>query len=173
MTPKSRTSGSVSRPAQPEPAQSVPAPFELEDFLPYRLSVLANLVSQGLAGRYRARYAIGVTEWRILAVLGRFPGLTASEVSERTAMDKVGISRGVKSLTAKGLLQRRTDAGDRRRQRLFITAGRGQRVLSEIIPTARRYEQLLLQPLSVVELAALSDLLAKLRSRAESLDSGS
>jgi DNA-binding MarR family transcriptional regulator len=106
-------------------------------------------------------------------VLGRFPGLTASEVTERTAMDKVGISRGVKSLTAKGLLQRRTDAGDRRRQRLFITAGRGQRVLSEIIPTARRYEQLLLQPLSVVELAALSDLLAKLRSRAESLDSGS
>jgi DNA-binding MarR family transcriptional regulator len=133
--------------------------------------VLANLVSQGLAGRYRARYAIGVTEWRILAVLGRFPGLTASEVSERTAMDKVGISRGVKSLTAKGLLQRRTDAGDRRRQRLFITAGRGQRVLSEIIPTARDYEQRLLQVLTGSEWTAFSNALDKLRERAKVLGS--
>jgi DNA-binding MarR family transcriptional regulator len=147
--------------------------FELEQFLPYRLSVLTNTVSQGIARSYRERHDIGVTEWRILAVLGRFPGLTASEVTERTAMDKVAISRGVKSLTAKGLLERRTDTGDRRRQRLFITAAKGRRVLDEVIPMARRYEQLLLQPLSVAELATLSALLAKLRSRAESLDSGS
>jgi DNA-binding MarR family transcriptional regulator len=147
--------------------------FELEQFLPYRLSVLTNTVSQGIARSYRERHDIGVTEWRILAVLGRFPGLTASEVTERTAMDKVAISRGVKSLTAKGLLERRTDTGDRRRQRLFITAAKGRRVLDEVIPMARRYEQLLLQPLSAAELATLSALLAKLRSRAESLDSGS
>jgi DNA-binding MarR family transcriptional regulator len=147
--------------------------FELEQFIPYRLSVLTNTVSQGIARSYRERHDISVTEWRILAVLGRFPGLTASQVTERTAMDKVAISRGVKSLMAKGLLERRTDAGDRRRQRLFITVKKGRQVLGEIIPRARRYEQLLLQPLSVAELATLSDLLAKLRSRAESLDSGS
>ena len=171
MTPKSRKAGSLSRPAQPDPAQPVPATFELEDFLPYRLSVLANRVSQGLAGRYRARHAIGVTEWRILAVLGRFPGLTASEVSERTAMDKVGISRGVKSLTANGLLQRRTDSGDRRRQRLFITAGRGQRVLSEIIPMARDYERRLLQVLTDSEWTAFSNALGQLQEQAKVLDS--
>ena len=63
--------------------------FELENFLPYRLSVLTNTISQGIAAAYRDRYGISVTEWRILAVLGRFPGLTASEVVEKTAMDKV------------------------------------------------------------------------------------
>jgi DNA-binding MarR family transcriptional regulator len=147
--------------------------IELEQFLPYRLSVLANTVSQGIARGYRQRHDISVTEWRILAVLGRFPGLTASEVTEHTAMDKVAISRGVKSLTEKGLLERRTDAGDRRRQRLFITPGKGRRVLDEVIPMARDYERQLLQPLSAAERATLSDLLARLQSRAESLDSGS
>lgn len=145
--------------------------FELEQFLPYRLSVLTNTVSRGIARSYRERHDISVTEWRILAVLGRFPGLSASEVTERTAMDKVAISRGVKSLTEKGLLERRADAGDRRRRRLFITPGKGRRVLDKVIPMARDYERQLLQPLSVAERATLSDLLAKLQSRAESLDS--
>jgi DNA-binding MarR family transcriptional regulator len=145
------------------------AQFELEQFLPYRLSVLTNTVSQGIARSYRDRYDISVTEWRILAVLGRFPGLTASEVTERTAMDKVTISRGVKALMAKGLLERRTDAGDRRRQRLFITAGKGQRVLNEVIPRARRYERQLLRMLSDGELAALSATLHKLQQQAEKL----
>ena len=147
--------------------------IELEQFLPYRLSVLANTVSQGIARGYRQRHDISVTEWRIMAVLGRFAGLTASEVTERTAMDKVAISRGVKSLAEKGLLERRIDPGDRRRQRLFITPGKGRRMLDGVIPMAHDYERQLLQPLSAAERATLSDLLAKLQSRAESLDSRS
>jgi DNA-binding MarR family transcriptional regulator len=155
----------------PKPAAADPGPaeFELERFLPYRLSVLTNTVSQGIAHGYRERHGIGVTEWRILAVLGRFPGLTASEVVARTAMDKVAISRGVKALMARGLLQRRTDHGDRRRQRLFITSGRGAEVLHQIIPQARRYEQRLLQSLTPEDRAAFSRILAKLQQQAESL----
>ena len=72
--------------------------FELEHFLPYRLSLLANTVSQGIAAGYRDAHGISVTEWRILAVLGRYPGLAAFELAERTAMDKVAIHRAVKSL---------------------------------------------------------------------------
>jgi DNA-binding MarR family transcriptional regulator len=155
----------------PKPAAADPGPagFELERFLPYRLSVLTNTVSQGIARGYRERHGIGVTEWRILAVLGRFPGLTASEVVARTAMDKVAISRGVKALTARGLLQRRTDHGDRRRQRLFITPGAGTDVLHQIIPQARRYEQALLQSLAPEEQAALSNILTKLQEHAETM----
>ena len=151
------------------PAGFEPSGFELERFLPYRLSVLTNTVSQGIARGYRDRHGISITEWRILAVLGRFPGLTASEVVARTAMDKVAISRGVKSLMERGLLERRTDRGDRRRQRLFITADAGTRVLHQIIPQARRYEQALLQSLTPEERTALSSILTKLQHQAESL----
>ena len=146
-----------------------PAEFDLENFLPYRLSVLTNTISAGLARRYRESHPLSVTEWRILAVLGRFPGLVASEVCARTAMDKVAISRGVRSLVGKRLLERRTDPGDRRRQRLFIAPGAGERVLEEVVPEALLYERTLLQSLDAGELEALSAILEKLLRQSEKL----
>ena len=144
--------------------------FDLEQFLPYRLSVLTNTVSQGIARSYRGRFDLSVTEWRILAVLGRFPGLTAREVTERTAMDKVSISRAVSSLEQKELLQRKTDAGDRRRQQLFVTPGRGREVIGQVIPEARRYEEALASTLSAEEISTLSNLIEKLQHRARELN---
>ena len=70
-----------------------PTQFRLEDYVPYRLSLLSNTVSQGIAHRYQQDHDVSVTEWRVIVVLGRYPGSTASEVVERTAMDKVTISR--------------------------------------------------------------------------------
>jgi len=144
--------------------------FELEHFLPYRLSLLTNTVSDGIARSYRDKYEISVTQWRILAVLGRYPGLTASEIVERTAMDKVAISRAVKNLVDKSLLQRKTDPVDRRRMRLYSTPGRGKRMLSEIIPLARQYEARLLNALSNEEQQAISRAIQKLQIQARSLN---
>ena len=122
--------------------------FELENFLPYRLSVLTNTISQGIAAAYRDRFDINITEWRVLAVIGHYPGLTASDVVERTAMDKVAISRAVKSMEEKTLLERIPDDKDRRRNRLFLTPGKGRQILAEIIPRAREFELRLLASLS-------------------------
>jgi DNA-binding MarR family transcriptional regulator len=143
-----------------------PPGFELEHFLPYRLSLLTNTVSDGIAQSYRDQHDISVTEWRILAVLGRFPGLTASEVVDLTAMDKVAISRAVKSLMVKNLLHRQTDPQDRRRRRLFITPRQGEKVLRDVIPLAQNYQYHLLEALDSQELKALTRALDKLLTRA-------
>ena len=58
--------------------------LELEKFLPYRLSVLSNTVSQAIAREYEDRFQLSITEWRVVAVLGRYDGLSAREVAERT-----------------------------------------------------------------------------------------
>lgn len=146
-----------------------PTEFRLEDYLPYRLSLLSNTVSQGIAGRYQQHHDISVTEWRVIVVLGRFPGSTASEVVERTAMDKVTVSRAVKGLVEKGFLQRRTDPRDRRRLRLYLTRGRGKRVLESIVPMAGAYESELLDSLSAGDQEHLNALLQKLQHAAEDL----
>lgn len=146
-----------------------PTEFRLEDYLPYRLSLLSNTVSQGIAHRYQQDHDVSVTEWRVVVVLGRFPGLTASEVVERTAMDKVSISRAVHSLIEKGFLQRQTDRSDRRRMRLYLTRGRGKKVLESIVPLASAYETELLKSLDEGERSALLALLEKLQSGAEAL----
>ena len=72
--------------------------LDLEHFLPYRLSVLSNRISQDMASLYAERFNLSITEWRIIAILGRYPDLSANEVAERTAMDKVAVSRAVASL---------------------------------------------------------------------------
>lgn len=165
-----QTAATTRAPTAPASDISVnPTEFRLEDYLPYRLSLLSNTVSQGIAHRYQRDHEISVTEWRVIVMLGRFPGSTASEVVDRTAMDKVSISRGVRSLEEKGFLQRRTDAEDRRRQRLFLTRGRGKRVLESIVPMAAAYERELLGALDESEWATLDGLLARLQASAQAL----
>ena len=41
----------------------------LENILPYRLSVLTNLVSSAIASAYRERFGLSIPEWRVVAVL--------------------------------------------------------------------------------------------------------
>src|SRR5690625_7768560 len=83
--------------------------LKLEKFLPYQLSVLSNLMSHGIALTYEERFELSVTEWRVIALLGRHPGITATEVARRAAMDKVAVSRAVARLPAAGRDQGNAD----------------------------------------------------------------
>jgi DNA-binding MarR family transcriptional regulator len=136
-------------------------PIELERFLPYRLSLLSNRVSQAIARDYERRFDLSVTEWRILAVLARFDALSAREVAERTAMDKVAVSRALMRLVGRGLVSRRWHGGDKRRSVLRLSA-RGWRVHDAVAPLALQHERDLLTRLSVAERAALARILDKL-----------
>jgi DNA-binding MarR family transcriptional regulator len=142
-------------------APTIPAPLELERFLPYRLSVLSNTISAAIARDYGERFGLAVTEWRVLAVLGRYDGLSAVEVAERTAMDKVAVSRAVNSLLKSGRIKRDTHADDRRRSVLTLSA-KGRKVYDEVAPTALRYERELLSVLDREERAWLERILGKL-----------
>jgi DNA-binding MarR family transcriptional regulator len=147
------------------------AVFALEHFLPYRLSVLMNTMSRAFARRYGEQFGLSIPEWRVMAVLGRFAPLSAGEVAERTAMDKVRVSRAVAKLMKSGLVDRATDSGDRRRSALKLSRA-GRRVHEAIIPMARQIEAALLARLSPQERAALDVIVAKLMERAVALDRG-
>ena len=159
--PKAPAARAVAAPAPAAPAAQAHARLELDRFLPYRLSVLSNRVSQTIAGAYARRFGIGVTEWRVIAVLGRYPALSANQVAARTAMDKVAVSRAVAGLLEAGLLRRRAHGADRRRSVLELSA-RGYRVYDEVAPLALAYERRLLAGLDPADRAALHHLLDKL-----------
>ena len=149
------------------------ARFVLEEFLPYRLSLLSNTVSQGISTAYRKQFGLSVTEWRVIAVLGRFPGRTASEIMQRTAMDKVAISRAVNRLLEKGLLERSPHSEDRRRMPLKLAEHKGRALFDEVVPMALDYERQFLSALTTDELARFRRMLAKLQAGAESLNEAS
>src|SRR5690625_1842919 len=111
--------------------------LKLEKFLPYQLSVLSNLLSHGIALTYAERFDLSVTECRVIAILGRHPGITATEVARRAAMDKVAVSRAVSRLLAADRLQRKEDRSDGRARRLFLSPA-GLHIHDTIVPAADR-----------------------------------
>src|SRR5688572_29744511 len=152
-------------------AKRKPSPAELlilEDFLPYRLSILSNRVSRAIAARYAETFDLTIPEWRIIAVLGRRPGLTAKEVAEATEMDKVAVSRAVAKLVAARRIAVRADAEDARRQILSLTS-QGESVHARIAPIALESEQRLLAPLTAREREQLDALIKRLLKASKTL----
>ncbi len=140
------------------------ASLELADFLPYRLSVLANRVSRELSGLYAERFGIAIPEWRVIAVLGQSEDVSADFVCAQTDMDKVTVSRAVARLIEKRYVRRRSLPEDRRCSMLNLTAA-GRRIYAEIVPLARDYERGLLDALSAAERTALEHALGALEAR--------
>jgi DNA-binding MarR family transcriptional regulator len=152
-------------------AKRKPTPADLlvlEDFLPYRLSILSNRVSRAIAARYAKTFDLTIPEWRIIAVLGRRPGLTAKEIAEATEMDKVAVSRAVARLVSAKRIQTRADVEDARRQILQLTA-QGESVHARIAPIALATEEKLLGALDARERRELDALLHRLLVAARDL----
>jgi DNA-binding MarR family transcriptional regulator len=166
-----RSARRLAAPATPAPAGIDGTPLGrlvLERFIPYRLSVLTNTVSRDVARMYHERFGLSIPEWRVMAVLGRFEPLSANEVAQRTAMDKVRVSRAVARMLRADLVGRTTDKADRRRSALRLTP-RGIAIYRQIIPMALSVEADLLAALSSQERTALDRLIAKLQARAEEI----
>ncbi|MBK8544123.1 MAG: MarR family transcriptional regulator [Caulobacteraceae bacterium] len=152
-------------------AKRKPTPAELlvlEDFLPYRLSILSNRVSRAIAARYAEAFDLTIPEWRVIAVLGRRPGLTAKEIAEATEMDKVAVSRAVAKLVDSKRVAARADRKDARRQILSLTS-QGENVHARIAPIALESEQRLLASLDAHERDQLDTLLGRLLVTAKGL----
>ncbi|MEP5766617.1 MAG: MarR family winged helix-turn-helix transcriptional regulator [Halieaceae bacterium] len=142
--------------------------IKLEEFLPYRLSILSNTVSNAIADGYRGRFDLSIPDWRVMAVLARFPGSSAQDLVEWTQMDKVAVSRGVSRLLQRGLLLKNTADADRRRSELRLSA-EGEAIYGKIIPLARAYESQLLAAISSEHRDLLAEILADLQQAAEGL----
>jgi DNA-binding MarR family transcriptional regulator len=139
--------------------------LELDRFLPYRLSVLSNIVSTAISGAYEKRFGLTIPEWRVLAVLAAAPGLSAAEVAQRTAMDKVAVSRAVASLLRQRRIVRQMARADRRRSLLRLSSA-GRRVYARVVPVALAYERDLLEPLSAKDRAVVDSAIRILLGRA-------
>lgn len=149
-------------------ARTVAHKLDLDRFLPYRLSVLSNTVSSAIAREYSDRFGLSIPEWRVMAVLGGDPKLSARDVAERTAMDKVQVSRAVESLVRAQRVARTADPADGRIARLALTA-KGRAIYDEVVPLALHLEELFLRALKPDERRQFDTLMAKLARQAHLL----
>lgn len=147
------------------PSKAKPV-LQLSRFLPYRLSTLSNTVSEMVAQTYKDKFALSVTEWRIIAVLGESPGTSADEVSLKTQIEKSIISRALKKLLERHIVLREVDGRDRRRQRLRLSQI-GEDVYQQIVPELYQYEAALLECFSEAERQQFNSLMERLHEHAK------
>lgn len=88
------------------------------------------------------------------------PGV-ANQVAQRTAMDKVAVSRAVAKLLDTGRLLREFDEDDRRRSVLRLSEA-GYAIYDQIVPLALGFERQLLGDMDATERALLFRLLDRL-----------
>ncbi|HYH39849.1 MAG TPA: MarR family winged helix-turn-helix transcriptional regulator [Azospirillum sp.] len=161
----------TNEPVADDPVGSGDDALELGRFLPYRLSVVSNLVSKAFARRYEAAFGLSIPEWRVMAVLGRYAPASSADICARTAMDKAKVSRAVARLVAGGLVSRKDNPQDQR-QNVLTLSRKGQGVYRQIVPLARAMEREVLESLSADEVRQLDALLSKLHAKAEAMAPG-
>ncbi len=150
-------------------ARAVLGPLgRLEDFIPHKLAVVANRVSQSVGRLFEADFNIQMPEWRILMVLYAYGILVFNEVVERTSMDKARVSRAQRRLADLGMIVTTSDPSDRRKLILALTP-RGRKMCADILPKAAEREQWFLTVLTHAEHRQLDLILDKLMQRSQEL----
>ena len=142
--------------------------MQLQQFLPYRLAVLAEAVSRSMAAVYRQRFDLSRDEWRLLAALAESGRIQAAEAAQTTTLDKMQASRALRSLESRGLVARQTDETDRRHVIVQLLPA-GRTLLRQLAPMVLAREAYLLEALDADERAVLDRALAKLLQRARAL----
>ncbi len=139
--------------------------LRLDDFLPYRLSIASNTVSDVIATAYRALFGLNIAEWRLVAILAERDGLSQLDLGTATRMDKVTVSRASASLAERGLVRRSPNLGDKRSHLLSLTT-EGHSLYQQVSPKALAFEDAILQDFKPAEVSQLKAMLERLQSAA-------
>jgi DNA-binding MarR family transcriptional regulator len=137
-------------------------PLRLDAFIPFRLSVTSNLVSETIASTYQALFGLTIPEWRLVAVIAETEGITQQQVGRRTRMDKVTVSRATIALVDRGLIERRPHISDRRSQSLHLTAS-GSDLYAAVSPKALELERRIFAGFDQKDVTAFSEMLLRVQ----------
>ena len=147
-----------------------PAPLKLEQFLPYRINVVASVVSQALSRVYAERYGIGVPEWRVLVTLGEYGTMTGKTVGAHSHMHKTKVSRAVALLERRKMVMRRTNRADLRESFLSLTPA-GRQIYDDLTPIALNFAKRLEDAIAPGDRPAFERAMQSLTERSATLTS--
>lgn len=117
---------------------TVREPIDFDSNLAYHLAVVSNLLNTAVTRQVAERHGVGLTAWRLLAVLGAYAPMYAKDVCRVTGIDKATVSRTIHRMVGEGLVERRADPHDRRLTVLRLSAA-GARLHDRITPLAKRF----------------------------------
>ena len=137
----------------------------LDDLPSVRLVRLAELVARSAIKMIEKRFGVKHTELRILTRLGGADGITTNELARQLDVDKGWISRSLRALEDRGLVQRIAHPTDTRAAYVRLTPA-GHELGRRMIPYSQAHNDRLLDGMNRAEVDRVLD---GLRVRAELL----
>lgn len=145
--------------------------LKLDNFLPYRLSIASNAVSDAVATAYRTLFGLRIPEWRLVAVLAEGGAMSQQALCGRTRMDKVTVSRAAIALADRGLIVRAANPDDQR-SHLLTLSDAGRTLYAQVAPKAIELERRVFAGFSAEEVAQLRAMLERIEGAAKALEDG-
>jgi DNA-binding MarR family transcriptional regulator len=161
--PRNLRSPTVSKDTQTEQV------LDLDRYVPALITFIANKLSRGATVLYQKRFAVNVTEWRILALLAIEPEISAARICHVIGFDKGPVSRTLTAMEERGLVAIKIDREDGRTYSISLTA-KGITKHDEVIAVALERERRLLNCLDKPERETLIELLRRVHSNLAAVD---
>lgn len=140
---------------------------EFGQSISYLIGAISNILSIGGSRFYRQHFGIGLSEWRLMWVLGIEPVMTARRASQIMGLDKAAVSRAIAGLERRGLLRSASDPADNR-QRFIRLSPAGADLYRKMIVVSRERQRRLLAPFSSEDQRNLANLLRRLHAHVAS-----
>src|SRR5437588_7149595 len=95
--------------------------LDLDRYVPALITFIANKLSRSATVLYQKRFAVNVTEWRILALLAIEPKISVARICYVIGFDKGPVSRTLKAMEERGLIAIKVDTEDGRTYSISLT----------------------------------------------------
>lgn len=145
---------------RPEGARTREEQVHLNDLIIYHFHLISNLWSLESGRIYRDKFKLKVPEVWTIHLVADAPGITVSEISSRSQMDKAAVSRAVAALWKHGMLIKADDPQDQRLVRLTLSE-KGQALHETLLPIREARQQRLEDVLSAEERKTLFEIFRK------------
>ena len=136
--------------------------IDLEQFLPYQLNQMANLISDDFARVYQQKYNLTIPQWRVLANLAQYGKSNAKDLCTQANMDKSTVSRAIKSLLQRGYVEAQLNQQDKRVTQVMLNEP-GNAIYKLIARDAQNWEGQLAEKFSKQQQVQLLNLLKELK----------
>ena len=131
-----------------------PSRLDLDDYLPYLVNRVGTIVAEQFAGEVLSAHGLSIAMWRVLAALAAQGSLRQIDLAGFTSIETSTLSRLVSRLVRAGLVTRGRSANSDREVAVKLS-GKGDALVSRLIPLARQYEAAAIAGLSREELLVL------------------
>lgn len=128
----------------------------LNDHIAVRIVRIGEALSRTTTRTIEARWGLKNTDLRLLNTLDCQHAVAVSEIARRVHVDKAWVSRSLRELEARGLVERTADPADSR-QTLVSLSANGRTILEKVRPQALRSELALLEGIDARALKVMLD----------------